>query len=90
MILDAALMDGSNVVGRQDAEIVIVPHHLNQFFPESKLWAGLWLEGSRLRVPELKQLANPPKEVFRYESPDDLLQNRHSFFTRLDQIVKSK
>lgn len=76
------------VVDPQSADMLVVPHHLDDFFPPEKRWVALWIPnhgGGSARFPDWREMQNPPQELFRFEDPGKLVTGRAKFFEIMRQ-----
>jgi hypothetical protein len=75
------------VTDPKKADVLLIPHHKEEYFPENKPWIAIWLVGCNARLMDLSQLQCPPLEIVYCQSIPEFLG--HIEFL-LDPIEKLK
>ncbi len=63
--ISAIVEDAGHEITRdaREADMVCIPHHMEEHFPSEKPWIAIWVLGSHAKMLELNALENPPREI---------------------------
>ena len=70
--LEEILTNGGHKIAEkpEEAHVLMIPHHLDELFPPEKPWIAVWITGGSARIPEFKEMTNPPRDLIDGETPE--------------------